>query len=59
MNPRSAAAARILLLERRDGIAERDRSGARVRRYRLARVQKAARPAIARSRFEDLKRMYD
>jgi hypothetical protein len=59
MNPRSAAAARIILLERRDGVAERDRSGARVRRYRLARVQNAGRPVGARSRFEHLKRMYD
>lgn len=59
MNSPSAVAARILLLERRDTVAERDRSGARVRRYRLARVQATSRQAGARSRYEHLKRMYD
>jgi hypothetical protein len=34
-----AAAARLVLVERRDTVAPRDTSSARVRRYRLARMQ--------------------
>jgi hypothetical protein len=34
-----AAAARLVLVERRDTVAVRDPAAARVRRYRLARVQ--------------------
>jgi hypothetical protein len=39
-----AAAARLVLVERRDTVAVRDPSAARVRRYRLARTQLAGRP---------------
>jgi hypothetical protein len=38
-----AAAARLVLVERRDTVAVRDPSAARVRRYRLARAQLAGR----------------
>jgi hypothetical protein len=34
-----ASAARLVLVERRDTVAVRDPNAARVRRYRLARVQ--------------------
>ena len=34
-----ATAARLVLVERRDTVAARDTSAARVRRYRLARTQ--------------------
>ena len=34
-----AAVARLVLVERRDTVAERDPRAARVRRYRLARTQ--------------------
>jgi len=37
-----ASAARLVLIERRDTVAARDPSAARVRRYRLARTQLAA-----------------
>ena len=40
-----AAAARLVLVERRDTVAVRDPSAARVRRYRLARTQLAGRAA--------------
>jgi hypothetical protein len=61
MTDRSAAvaAARILLLERRDTVARRDPDGAFVRRYRLARLRVDGRPAGSRARFEHLKRAYD
>jgi hypothetical protein len=36
-----AAVARLVLIERRDTVAARDPSAARVRRYRLARTQVA------------------
>jgi len=38
-----ATAARLILVERRDTVAVRDPSAARVRRYRLARTQLAGR----------------
>jgi hypothetical protein len=38
-------AARLVLVERRDTVAPRDPSAARVRRYRLARVQLGDRTA--------------
>ena len=38
-----ASAARLVLIERRDTVAVRDPSAARVRRYRLARTQLAGR----------------
>ena len=38
-----AAAARLVLVERRDTVAVRDPGAARVRRYRLARTQLAGR----------------
>jgi hypothetical protein len=59
MNDRSAAAARLLLLERRDTVAPRDPNGAAVRRYRLARLRVDAQPAAPRARFEHLRRTYD
>jgi len=41
-----ASAARLVLVEqRRDTVAVRDPSAARVRRYRLARTRLSARPA--------------
>jgi hypothetical protein len=40
-----ASAARLVLVERRDTVAVRDPSAARVRRYRLARTQLAGRGA--------------
>jgi hypothetical protein len=40
-----ASAARLVLIERRDTVAVRDPSAARVRRYRLARTQLAGRAA--------------
>jgi hypothetical protein len=40
-----ALAARLVLVERRDTVAVRDPSAARVRRYRLARTQLAGRAA--------------
>jgi hypothetical protein len=40
-----ASAARLVLVERRDTVAVRDPSAARVRRYRLARTQLAGRAA--------------
>jgi hypothetical protein len=40
-----ALAARLVLVERRDTVAVRDSSAARVRRYRLARTQLAGRTA--------------
>ena len=41
--PARAAAARLVLVERRDTVAVRDPGAARVRRYRLARTQLAGR----------------
>jgi hypothetical protein len=38
-----ASAVRLVLVERRDTVAARDPSAARVRRYRLARTQLAGR----------------
>jgi hypothetical protein len=38
-----ASAARLVLIERRDTVAERDPRAARVRRYRLARRQLSGR----------------
>jgi hypothetical protein len=40
-----AAAARLVLVERRDTVAVRDPGAARVRRFRLARTQLAGRAA--------------
>ncbi len=61
MNDRSAtaAAARILLLERRDTVARSDRGGASVRRYRLARLRVDRPPAGSQAGFAHLKRTYD
>jgi hypothetical protein len=52
------AAARVLLVERRDTVAARDPNAAKVRRYRLARLQLNGRPA-GRARYEHLRRSYD
>jgi hypothetical protein len=51
-----AAAARVLLVERRDTVAPRDPNAGKVRRYRLARLQLNGRPG---TRFEHLRRTYD
>jgi hypothetical protein len=62
MLPLDLAPQRLLLVpERRDTPARRDRAGAaRVRRYRLARVQLNARTPAARSaRHAQLRRAYD
>ena len=53
-----AAAARVLLVERRDTPASRDPNASKVRRYRLARLQLNGR-ATGRNRFEHLRRVYD
>ena len=53
-----AAAARVLLVERRDTVAPRDPNAPKVRRYRLARLQLNGRPA-GRGRYEHLRRTYD
>lgn len=50
--------ARVLLVERRDTVAQRDPNAPKIRRYRLARVQLNGRPA-ARNRIEQLRRTYD
>jgi hypothetical protein len=54
----AAAAARVLLVERRDTIAPRDPNARKVRRYRLARLQLNGR-ATGRGRYEHLRRSYD
>ena len=41
-----ASAARLVLVERRDTVAVRDPGSARVRRYRLARTQRAGRAVV-------------
>jgi hypothetical protein len=53
-----AAAARVLLVERRDTVAPRDPNAPKVRRYRLARLQLNGRP-VGRGRFDHLRRSYD
>jgi hypothetical protein len=53
-----AAAARVLLVERRDTVAPRDPNAPKVRRYRLARLQLNGRPA-GLGRFDHLRRSYD
>jgi hypothetical protein len=53
-----AAAARVLLVERRDTVAPRDPNARKVRRYRLARLHLNGRPA-GPGRFEHLRRIYD
>jgi hypothetical protein len=52
------AAARVLLVERRDTIAPRDPNAPKVRRYRLARLQLNGRAAGA-GRYAHLRRAYD
>ena len=53
-----AAAARVLLVERRDTVAPRDPNAPKVRRYRLARLQLNGR-RTGRGPFEHLRRVYD
>jgi hypothetical protein len=53
-----AAAARVLLVERRDTPAPRDPNAPKVRRYRLARLQLNGR-TTGRGRFDHLRRVYD
>ena len=52
------AAARVLLVERRDVVAPRDPNAPKVRRYRLARLQLNGRPQ-GQGRYEHLRRRYD
>jgi len=61
MSPTDLAAQRVLLVaDRRDTIAQRDRSAPQVRRYRLARLQLNGRtPATRPARHAHLKRLYD
>src|SRR4029450_3958390 len=47
--PARAPRARLVLVERRDTVAARDPSAARVRRYRLARTQITSAPTSARA----------
>jgi hypothetical protein len=54
----AASAARVLLVERRDTVAPRDPNAAKVRRYRLARLQLSGRSA-GRGRYEHLRRSED
>jgi hypothetical protein len=54
----AVSAARVLLVERRDTVAQRDPNGPKIRRYRLARLQLNGR-AAGRNRFEHLRRAYD
>jgi hypothetical protein len=49
---------RLMLVQRRDTVAPRDQGTARVRRYRLARVDPDGR-ATDPARHSHLKRMYD
>jgi hypothetical protein len=56
--PSAVSAARVLLVERRDTVAQRDLNAPKVRRYRLARLQLNGR-ATGRNRFEHLRRTYD
>ena len=56
--PPAVSAARVLLVERRDTVAQRDPNAPKIRRYRLARLQLNGRPA-ARHRIEHLRRTYD
>lgn len=53
-----AALSRVVLLERRDTVAPRDRSAPKVRRYRLARVALEGRPP-ADGRYAHLRGAYD
>jgi hypothetical protein len=61
MSPIDRAASRVLLLaDRRDAVAPRDPNAAKVRRYRLARVQLNGRtPAGRHARHAHLTRLYD
>jgi hypothetical protein len=54
-----AAAARLLLVERRDTVAPRNPDAPKIRRYRLARLDVNARRAPGRARFDHLQRSYD
>jgi hypothetical protein len=58
MSAPSVNAARMLLVERRDIVAQRDPNAPKIRRYRLARLQLNGR-ATGRNRFEHLRRAYD
>jgi hypothetical protein len=55
---RPAASSKFILLERRSGASDADRP-ARVRRYRLARLQIDGRSHDPAARFDHLKRVYD
>ncbi len=56
----SVHTARLLLVpQRRDTVAVRDPSAAKVRRYRLARVQLNASRGTGRGRLEYLKQLHD
>jgi len=57
MSP-SPDAVRLMLVQRRDTVAPPAPGAAKVRRYRLARLQVDPRPD-GRARFEHLRRSYD
>jgi hypothetical protein len=59
--PTDLAASRVLLVaDRRDTVAPRDPDAAKIRRYRLARVQLNTRtPASRSARHAQLTRLYD
>jgi hypothetical protein len=55
---RPAASSKLILVEHRTAASDADRP-ARVRRYRLARLQIDGRSSDPASRFDHLKRVYD
>jgi hypothetical protein len=55
---RPVASSKLILIEDRSGASDADRP-ARVRRYRLARLQIDGRSSDSASRFDHLKRVYD
>jgi len=58
MTPTPAAVSRVVLMARRDTVAPRDPTAAKVRRYRLARLAVEGRPPDD-GRFAHLRRVYD
>jgi hypothetical protein len=55
---RPAASSKLILVEDRTGASDTDRP-ARVRRYRLARLQLDGRSSDPAARFDHLKRVFD
>jgi hypothetical protein len=56
--PSTLSVARVLLVERRDTVAQRDPDAPKIRRYRLARLQLNGR-RTGHNRFDHLHRTYD